>query len=49
MAEAESHHRLMELYVPVFMHLVDVLLKKVQYPTENEYQSWDAGNPSSCL
>lgn len=35
--------RLVQIYHPVYMSLIDILLLKSQYPQESEYASWNAG------
>jgi hypothetical protein len=43
-AEGERYITLMQLYIPVYMQLVSILLTKVQIPPESVYNSWTAGN-----
>lgn len=46
-AEGDRYIMLMQLYIPVYMQLVSILLTKVQIPPESIYNSWTAGNSLS--
>jgi len=34
---------LLVVYTTVYMQLVEILLRKAQYPPDNEYNTWNAG------
>ncbi|KAJ8305632.1 hypothetical protein KUTeg_016177 [Tegillarca granosa] len=41
-SDAEKYRLLLPLYQPVFFSLIEILLIKVQYPPEEEYETWTA-------
>jgi len=41
--EREQYLMLFNLYLPVFMQLVNILLIKVRMPPDDEYNSWNGG------
>ena len=42
--EESSHYQVLAaIYTPVYMNLMDVLLQKSQYPSDDEFDSWDEG------
>ncbi len=41
--ESEQYAVLASLYMPMYLKLVDVLLQKVQYPPDSEYESFNSG------
>lgn len=40
--EAEKQAVYLQVYRPVYFQLVDVLLHKAQFPTDEEYASWSS-------
>lgn len=42
-SEAAQYAILAQLYIPYYMSLVNILLQKVQYPSDKEYESWNSG------
>lgn len=42
-SEREQYLLLYQLYLPVFMQLVNILLIKVRMPPDDEYSSWNDG------
>lgn len=38
--DAERQAAYMQIYRPVYLQLVDVLLHKAQFPTDEEYATW---------
>jgi hypothetical protein len=47
--EGDAHRALAQTYTPVYMSLVNVLLQKVQYPPDAEYQQWHSGIGTGML
>ncbi|XP_077981150.1 importin-13-like [Glandiceps talaboti] len=41
-AEAEKFQEYTYIYTPIYMSLVEILISKVQYPDESEYEGWTA-------
>ena len=48
-SDSSQFSRLSQMYLPLYMNLVDVLLLKLQYPPDAEYESWNAGGYQSCI
>ena len=43
-SESDSYTLLMPIFAPVYMNLVHRLLKKSEYPPDEEYGSWHEGS-----
>ncbi|XP_071799538.1 importin-13-like isoform X1 [Asterias amurensis] len=41
-SDQEEFQEYVRVFAPVYMHLVEVMLTKVQYPPDEEYNSWNA-------
>ena len=42
-SDQEEFQEYVRVFAPVYMHLVEVMLTKVQYPPDEEYSTWNAG------
>ena len=41
--DADKLQEYVRIYAPIYMNLVEVMLQKVQYPSDEEYSSWNSG------
>lgn len=46
-SEKDQYMSLTQVYAPVYLSLVEVLLHKVRYPPDTEYESWDGDDKES--
>ena len=46
--EPDKFQDYVRVYAPIYMQLVEVMLTKVQYPSDEEYSTWNSGGWAQC-